>query len=288
MPDISDLNPATPTGQNLVRDGDNEIQQIKSALVTDFGGINAPVYQDADTSGNGGSTPVTAATMSSWEARIQALESVATSPDGTSIPVGGILLWDSSIMGAIPVGFKVCDGTRYQYTDGNGQSQFIQTPDLRGRFPVGSGITAGGAPLNPGTEGGVDFNENFLGLPAIKLATVAAGSHAHKVPGTVHALSISEMPQHGHAMYSNETSNVTLASLLQSVARRRTATEDYSMSSGTVSASVGATGASGGSQGHSHPEANSDTKGNHTHDYYPTPPYRGLEFICYVADGVPA
>ena len=71
---ISQLDPNTPTGTQVAGGGDEELQGIKLALTNDFGGIAGPVFQDANTSGAGGSTPVTDVTMSSWEARIAALE----------------------------------------------------------------------------------------------------------------------------------------------------------------------------------------------------------------------
>ena len=53
---------------------------------------------------------------------------IGTAPaTGTTFPAGGIIIWSGAI-GAVPVGWYLCDGT-------NG------TPDLRNRFIVGAGST---------------------------------------------------------------------------------------------------------------------------------------------------
>ena len=49
----------------------------------------------------------------------------APAPDGSKVPIGGIIMWSGAINN-IPFGYRLCDG-------GGG------TPDLRGRFIVGAG-----------------------------------------------------------------------------------------------------------------------------------------------------
>lgn len=85
-------------------------------------------------------------------------------------PVGTVLMFNG-LIGNIPVGFQLCDGT-------NG------TLDLRGRFIVG----AGGA-YAVGATGG-----------AASVVSGAGGAHTHTIQGT--AITIAQMPAHAHLMGS--------------------------------------------------------------------------------------
>jgi hypothetical protein len=54
---------------------------------------------------------------------------------GTTIPIGGIILWTQN---DIPEGFVLCDGSTYQ---NNYLGQSIVTPDLRSKLPIGASDT---------------------------------------------------------------------------------------------------------------------------------------------------
>ena len=78
----------------------------------------------------------------------------------TSIPIGGIIMW-SGVGVTLPSNWKLCDGTVY-----NG----ITTPDLRGRFVLGSGSGSGLTPRTINTSGGVE---------TVALTTAQMPSHSH-------------------------------------------------------------------------------------------------------------
>jgi hypothetical protein len=61
-----------------------------------------------------------------------------------ALPIGIIMLW-SGAANAIPSGFALCNGQQ-----GNG----YQTPDLRNKFVVGSGVTGTGTTYDVGATGG--------------------------------------------------------------------------------------------------------------------------------------
>jgi hypothetical protein len=95
-----------------------------------------------------------------------------------AFPVGVVLMFNG-LIGNIPAGFQLCDGT-------NG------TQDLRGKFVIG----AGGA-YSVGVGGG-----------SASTTTAAGGSHTHVIQGT--ALTIAQLPSHTHlvgARGSNASSN---------------------------------------------------------------------------------
>lgn len=280
---ISDINTATPSGDDLLLNGDDQIRALKADLKNTLGGLNGPVKQDADTSGAGGSTLVTAATMSSWEARIKALEQGGgggTAPATGSIPVGGIMVWYGDA-GTIPTGWKQCNGASYRYTPVGGGSATIQTPDLRGRAVIGPGATNG-----PVWNQSSSFNWSASGFgPAIFNVSDSQGAHTHTTSTPGQALTTAQMPSHFHAILDDADAGSDVTNLFQSVSRTGST---YTMRAGDAAATLGATGTSGSGATHTHPNATSGSSGAHTHQVQTAPPYLGLYHIMYVADGVPA
>jgi microcystin-dependent protein len=94
---------------------------------------------------------------------------------GAQVPAGTVTIWANS-QASIPAGWHLCDGR-----DGN-------TPDLRGKFPVG----AGGSYVLGATGGS---------------ATVS--STASVVTVATHALTQAEMPIHTHSGITDILDNIT-------------------------------------------------------------------------------
>ena len=284
---ISDINESTPSGQDLVLNGDNEIRQLKSDVKSTLGGLNAPVYQDATSGGTGGSTLLSSQTMSSWEARIKQLEGAVGGgdPEGsTVIPTGSIIIWHGPA-NTIPLGWRVCDGTTYQYTDGNGQQQSITTPDLRGRFPMGPDWDS----TTQGQTGGLRYTAN----EQVRDTSAVAG-HTHVTSTQPHALKLSEIPGHGHGMFTTQTTQgdsgvpsgfARLAYFGDNVGSNRS----YKMQASNLTTGVGVTSLVGGDPAgsttagaHIHGKATSETGDSHNHQFNATQPFVALYFLCYI------
>ena len=88
---------------------------------------------------------------------------IGTAPaSGTTFPAGGIIIWSGAI-GAVPVGWYLCDGT-------NG------TPDLRNRFIVGAGST-----YSVGATGG-SADAVVVTHTHTATSTVTDPTHSHSTP----------------------------------------------------------------------------------------------------------
>ena len=105
-----------------------------------------------------------------------------------TIPVGGIIMWSGA---SVPTGWALCDGTT-----NSGKT----TPDLRGRFVLGSGQGTGLSLRSLSQIGGTESNT---------LATAQMPVHSHTVdpPGT----SISG-GNHSHLVYGDYGGGITGAS----------------------------------------------------------------------------
>lgn len=282
---IKDIDTEKPGGNDLVLNGDDEIRDFKTDVKETFPELAGTVYEDADTSGLNGTTPVTDITMSSWEARIKALESLALSPDGTSIPVGGVIAWYGDL-NTIPAGFKICDGAEHTYTDGEGNQKTIRVPDLRGRFIMGMGW--GTTKWND--TGGLRYTNNEQ-----VRNTGLGGSHTHSVSTPGHSLVNDELASHSHAMFSNEDRSIsgsdpTRVGAFQYAAAELTnpsGSKAYSIapssSGGATTPSVGVVGFTGKGKAHTHPTTNTGSVGGHVHEFNATQPFCALYYICYVA-----
>lgn len=86
-----------------------------------------------------------------------------SSPPGSEVPVGGIIMWTGAVP---PVGWALCDGSN-------------NTPDLRGRFVVGSGQGSGLSNRIVGDTGGQE---------EVALTTAEMPAHTHGIndPGHSH------------------------------------------------------------------------------------------------------
>ena len=120
----------------------------------------------------------------------------------TSIPVGGIIMWNGAGV-TLPSNWKLCDGSTY-----NG----ITTPDLRGRFVLSS-TTPTSANGNIALAGGLSTrNVNATGgVETVQLAETHMPSHSHSVSArTGNASGQATDGDHGHpvSIWSNPWSNV--------------------------------------------------------------------------------
>lgn len=278
---IYDLEITKPAGPESAGDGDDEIRTVKRSLKNTFPGNegldladwnDVPDWVPADPDYYDGSDefgtllvgprflnqlPKTqlsiALQLTGFDTRIDALEG-AEAPDG--IPVGIICLW-SGTAGAIPTNWALCDGTN-------------STPDLRDRFIVGAGSTYANDASGNGTT-----------------STGAGTAHTHTATVAGTALTIAQMPLHGHP-WRHDTS-------VQGTARA--GPENGILSRGTSGGSgtpvtrnayTGAPsntagqqiGGEGGGQTHTHTATNA-TESAHTHPVSVIPKYYALAYIQY-------
>lgn len=163
---IHQLDPANPAGPDRLASGDDHIRMIKAALKGTFPNINAPItVTDEDLN-----------TLS-----------------GLGTPRGVISLWFGSAA-AIPVGYALCDGSAAPRSDGAGT---IQTPDMRGRVPVGVdatnalGATFGGNSKAVTSAGGGAHNH-------VGATEAGSGAHTHAVTIAETVLTVAQIPSHSH------------------------------------------------------------------------------------------
>ncbi len=99
------------------------------------------------------------------------------------LPQGSVIMWSG---GAIPNGWALCDGQRYQINTTTGVTEVVSvggflTPDLIDRFIVGSG-----AAYSSGSTGGATTHAHTVN--PITTPTNTAGTHNHTVdPGPFNA-----------------------------------------------------------------------------------------------------
>lgn len=92
------------------------------------------------------------------------------------VPIGTIVMWSNRGGASIPSGWQLCDGTN-------------DTPDLRGRFIVGSGQGTGLSNYNIGNTGGAE---------SVTLTTAQIPAHTHTFSNTpvVYQNSAGSSPQY--------------------------------------------------------------------------------------------
>ena len=101
----------------------------------------------------------------------------------STVPIGAIIMWSGT---AVPDGWALCDGTSYNRSDGSGQ---IRTPDLRGRFIVGTGQGDGLSNRPLGQSGGSEAHRLTVAeLPphSHPASSDVAGWHNHGMDGAGH------------------------------------------------------------------------------------------------------
>ena len=119
-------------------------------------------------------------------------------------PIGSVIAWHQQSHRSIPFGWALCDG---EFVEGYGY-----TPDLRGRFILGSGTGSGLTSRTHGDTGGhethtLTINEmpahnHTMDTAGIHNHTVTGGSHNHVVDGGSHKHTVSG-GSHTHTVSSN-------------------------------------------------------------------------------------
>jgi len=183
------------------------------------------------------------------------------------VPLGGIIMWNGT---SVPNGWALCNGQTV-----NGKA----TPDLRGRFIVGS--YPGKSGFNTGNSGGTVTNAG---------ETSTAGSHTHTGNTGGCKLTSSDLPSHSHGMshthkipakkgvkYSSTSDDSNPGGSGKGSRRTMDETRDYNFSTEAASTSyTGYTGKSNSSiNAHKHTIS---ADGSHTH----SAPYYVLAFIMRV------
>jgi hypothetical protein len=169
-------------------------------------------------------------------------------PDPFGLFPGAIILFSGAIA-SIPAGWQLCDGT-------NG------TPNLRNRFVVGAGDT---------------YAVNDTGGAATP-TTSSGGAHTHTITVGDTALTIAQLPAHGHPFRTStnisSASTATGGLMLQTVGSGNNAAF-----TGTPSDTNGQQiGGTGSGDTHTHTGA-SASDGAHTHTVSALPPYYALAYI---------
>lgn len=103
-------------------------------------------------------------------------------------PIGGVIMWSGSIA-SIPDGWKLCDGN-------NG------TPNLSGKFVVGSGGSGGYGVSDSGGENSVTLSVNTIPPHSHNGYTNTDGDHGHS--GNMAFVADNDDNDHSHWAISNE------------------------------------------------------------------------------------
>lgn len=263
---VSEMNVSLPLSSASAGDGDDEIRAVKNAVKQTFPGDPTGVYTSsvADSYNTTvvvgprylNSIPAKFATVNStltaYDTRLDALEV----PSTNGIAVGMILMWAGGL--TYPTGWHICDGT-------------AGTVDLRNKF-----VICAGSSYAAGSSGGTTTQ-----------TTDTSGSHTHtSVTTGAHALTVAQMPLHGHPYMHNSNSGTGGLSV---TAAGAVATSDTLTSAartaytGAVSTTAGQQiGGTGGGEAHTHTGGTAAADGStHSHSVNVVPPYYALVFIQY-------
>ncbi|WP_444886704.1 hypothetical protein [Microbulbifer sp. JMSA008] len=225
---ISELDPNNPLDGEGAGQGDDHLRVIKRAIKQTFPNFSGPVeLTDAELQG------LPQNLLNGVEATINFLLPHTEQK-------GSIKPW-STAYAPVPSGWQLCDGTN-------------NTPDLRGRFIVGSG-----AGYAVGNTGGASTK-----------TTNSSGDHNHGGSTAGHALTIAQMPPHNHDSDQYWSTNKNESSSIG---------PDYDPSD--KDGRPASIKSQGGGQAHSHGIGSS---GSHTHSVDVRPPYYALAWIIKTSE----
>lgn len=239
LANVPGLVPGTYSAPTIVVDAKGRITSATNASSPGAGSIAATLgYVPADDAAvvkKVGSTMTGPLVMQNTDINVTGTGRVRQ--DGNVlVPPGVIVMWSGA---SPPAGWALCNGS-------NG------TPDLRGRFIVGSGGSISGTGGTTGatvtTSSGGDHTHNF--------STGAAGAHSHGGSTGAVSLGIEHMPPHNHATSWGESqlsyAKYGVAGANNNYGSKSTDTDNYEFMTSSV----------GGGQAHAHSIA---AEGNHTH-----------------------
>lgn len=231
---IHQLVPSNPSGADRLKDGDDHLRMIKSALKNTFPGITGPL--DAS---------VTHTLLNSLAALL--------------IPIGLIGLW-SGAEDTVPSGWAIMDGRQVTSSDG---SRTFNTPDWRDRVPVGvSPSRALGVPFGGSSK---TVTSEVSGGHGHTASTSAAGSHSHGGATGGTGLTVAQIPSHSHnTAQISSTANPLSSSPQSPVAQRGTYGNDteYLMTASAGGSWAGPSESVGSGAAHAH---GIGADGSHTH-----------------------
>lgn len=150
---INELNVNWPVPTDKIREGDDHLRVIKTALVNSFPNIGGAVELS--------------------HTQLNLLPDYLTAFIQHLFPVGGIIAWSGAI-NTIPAGWVLCDGA-------NG------TPDLRNRFIVGAGSTYAVGATGGATSVTSSSTSISLTIQGTALTTAQIPSHDHLIAAAVTA-----------------------------------------------------------------------------------------------------
>lgn len=225
---VHQLNASNPSGADRLKDGDDHLRMIKSALLSTFPGIKGPL--DAS---------VTHTLLNGVAALL--------------VPIGTIVMWTGTEAN-VPAGWAICDGRTVNKSDG---SATIQTPNLVDRAPTGANV-AGQRPV--GTAYGAfsyQITTDSGGAHGHTASTSAAGSHSHGGATAATSLSVDQIPAHSHYEFANAAGSYGNIQNSPEGAPNREANgsssgASYSIGGSGGQANVGRSSTTGGGQGHAH------------------------------------
>lgn len=275
MPDsanyITEMDISVPLANASAGEGDDEIRAVKRAVKGTFPGDPAGTYNivggvatpDAYTTGvvvgprylNSIPTKIAAidASFVDVDDRITALEA----PAGVLV-IGMILMW-AGAFSSIPTGWKLCDGT-------------AGTVNLQNKF-----VLAAGATYPVTTTGG-----------AASVSTDTSGTHTHTVSVTGTALTVGQMPLHGHPWsHATGTQNSAESGPAGGILTHTVGatTVNYSgTASGTSGEQIGGAGAG---ETHTHVASTATAGSSHAHSVATLPPYYAIYYIQFTGIPVP-
>jgi hypothetical protein len=230
---ISDLIANWPLPTDKRREGDDHLRLIKVALKNTFPNINGPVT----------------ATQEQLNSIPENLAARAEEMIKHLVPQRAVMAFSGTEV-EVPEGWAICDG---RVAPGIGT-----TPDLRGRFIMGSSVD----------------HLVFSNGGDTVAGTSESGVHSHSVQGT--AITAAQMPSHAHRLWvqkSGGSGDTESFAGDAAVAGNIDGTKDWASANGTSKPLMESTGSG---QPHTH---ESDPAGAHTHTVQILPPYYVLAYI---------
>lgn len=252
------LDPLTPGGGSYLSQIDDQLRKVKQSARDSFPNVTGAVTLTHAQINALPADIVVARTAVKNILDPHAYTTIGGVALATVVPKGAIMLWNHNV-GAIPTGWRLCDGGTYNA---------VATPDLRNRFILGEPT-------------------GFAGTrPVAEQITIASGGGTHTHTISAVALTVNQMPAHGHRVYSSEAASGATNQL--SLTGNALAGEDSVYSVGGLQYITNCNGSTpvieqtGGGATHDH----TTTAAGSTHTHTASgifPVHYVLAYICYCA-----